>query len=169
MVIITYIIYRFNKLTHFVRQHVVIILTDGNSMIAWTYFMCQLEFLEKMLCIVVPSWNVCSRWTVSRDLTGYQLPPLPYMSHFIVSDSPHPPSEAVPSAEHLLPPTVTPVHIPLPGEEEVSWLNLFSKFLSALATSIFCISYSSSMLFRQLSPIIRNIFLLTFLPLYFDI
>ncbi|XP_073985182.1 MICOS complex subunit 26/27 isoform X5 [Rhodnius prolixus] len=53
---------------------------------------------------------------VTRDLTGYQLPPLPN-GHLVISDSAHPGSEAVPSSAHILPPTATPTHIPLPHED----------------------------------------------------
>ncbi|BES97586.1 Apolipoprotein O [Nesidiocoris tenuis] len=53
---------------------------------------------------------------VTRDLTGYQLPALS-IGHLNISDSHHPPPDAVPSTAHLLPPTTTPTHIPLPGEQ----------------------------------------------------
>lgn len=57
---------------------------------------------------------------VSKDLTGYQLPVLS-IGHLNISDSAHPPRDAVPSTAHLLPPTATPTHIPLPGEDEVNY------------------------------------------------
>uniref|UniRef100_A0A0A9XSM4 MICOS complex subunit n=1 Tax=Lygus hesperus TaxID=30085 RepID=A0A0A9XSM4_LYGHE len=93
--------------------------TAGASLIAAVAYPNQAkEYTEEVMCEVKKYAVIGYHFLngVSRDITGYQLPALS-IGHLNISDRAHPPPDAVPSTAHLLPPVVTPTHIPLPGED----------------------------------------------------